>query len=64
MARKRSTNDMSLSLRFIAQWEERVEKQKKLIAHLRRNRRPTGAAEINLRQQERTVAILRNHSSN
>jgi hypothetical protein len=61
MARRRSA-DGELSLRFIVHWEERVAKQKRLIAELKSKRRPTLQAEAALKAYSETLDKLRNHA--
>jgi hypothetical protein len=51
-----------MSLRFVADWEQRVERQKQLVSELRRSGRSTAMAEATLRRQEQSLATLRNHS--
>jgi hypothetical protein len=51
-----------MSLRFVEDWEQRVERQKQLIAELRKTGRPTGPAEAVLKREEQSLATLRNHS--
>lgn len=60
MRRKRS-NGIPPSLHFIADWEQRIAKQKQLIAELKRKDRPTELAEAELRKHLRVLAMLRNH---
>jgi hypothetical protein len=62
MKRRRLENDLSLSLRFIADWEGRVLRQKQLISRLEEQQKPTGPAELVLKGFERTLQQLQNHS--
>jgi hypothetical protein len=45
-----------------ADWEQRIIKQKKLIAELKGKGRSTEQAETELRRELLTLAMLRNHS--
>jgi uncharacterized coiled-coil protein SlyX len=60
MRRRRS--DEVMSLRFIANWEQRVAKQKQAIDQLKRRGCPTAEANAALDQQQETLAKLRNHA--
>jgi uncharacterized coiled-coil protein SlyX len=60
MIRQRSAEP--ISLRFVANWEQRVAKQKQLIAELKLRRRSTAQAEAELQQQLEVLAKLRNHA--
>jgi uncharacterized coiled-coil protein SlyX len=51
-----------MSLRFIADWEQRAAKQKQVIEQLKRRGRSTAEAEATLAQQQDTLATLRNHA--
>lgn len=62
MRRRRLGNDLTLSLQFIADWEERVLLQRQLISRLEEKRKPTGQAELVLKAFERTLQQLQNHS--
>ncbi len=55
-------SDEPISVRFIADWEQRIVKQKQLIEQLKSDGRQTAKAEILLRQQQQTLASLRNHA--
>jgi hypothetical protein len=61
MARRRSA-DGAMSLRFVAQWEERVAKQAQLIAELKSKGRPTKQAEATLKAYQQSLQALRNHA--
>ena len=61
MKRKRS-HGIPPSLQVIADWEQRIVKQKQLIAELKRNNCPTELAEAELGKHLRVLAMLRNHS--
>jgi hypothetical protein len=57
----RHDNSMPLSLRVIAEWEERVFQQRELIADLKLKDQPSKAAEAGLRQDQAFLDQLRNH---
>jgi hypothetical protein len=59
---KRKSADGGSSLRFIAQWEERVAKQAQLIAELKSKGRPTKQAEATLKAYKQSLNALRNHA--
>jgi hypothetical protein len=59
---RRSRNSDPLSLRFVADWEERIRKQRQLIRELKRKGHSTQSAEATLKQQEKTLYTLHNHS--
>jgi hypothetical protein len=59
MKRRRGKSE---SLRFIAECEQRVARQKQLIEQLKRWGRSTEEAEGTLRQQHEMLATLRNHA--
>jgi hypothetical protein len=52
-----------MSMQFIQDWQERVRKQKQLIAKLKRQRRPTGDDEAVLRGYEASLRQLCNHGA-
>lgn len=62
MRRRRIQNDSSLSQRFIADCEKRISRQKQLIAWLNNKGKPSKHAEQALREFERTLLQLQNHS--
>lgn len=59
---RRGRSDEPISLRFVADWEQRVAKQKDLVDELKRNGRSTAQAQAALNQQLETLAKLRNHA--
>jgi hypothetical protein len=60
--RRRISGEMSMSLGFIADQEQRVTKQRQLIADLKNRGRPTGQAEAILKRHEEALTTLRNHA--
>jgi hypothetical protein len=60
--RRKRSDGIPPSIRFIADRERRIAKQKQLIAELKRKGRPTELAEVELRQHLMVLAMLRNHS--
>ena len=60
--RHKRINGVPLSLQFIADREQRIVKQKQLIAELKRKGRSTEQAEAELRRELLALATLRNHS--
>ena len=54
-------NSMPLSLRVIAEWEERVFQQRELIADLKLKGQPSKSAEASLQQDQAFLEQLRNH---
>lgn len=60
--RKRPDSELPLSLRFIAGAQDRVLKQKQLIAHLKVQGQPTTTAEAMLKRYETLLLQARNHS--
>ena len=60
MTRQRDTG-MPLSLRFIADREQHIAKQRELIAELKRKGCSTVQAEAELRRELLALAMLRNH---
>lgn len=60
--RKNGKNGVPLSLQFIADREQRIAKQKQLIAELKGKGRSTAHAEAELRRELLALATLRNHS--
>jgi hypothetical protein len=60
MSRKRR-NGAPQSLQFIADRKQRIAKQKQLITELKRKGRSTVEAEAELRNELRTLLMLRNH---
>ena len=61
MKQNRSEAGLELSRQFIQDWQERVRKQKRLIAKLKRLGRPTGDDEAVLRGYEASLRQLCNH---
>ena len=61
MRRKRS-DGIPPSLLFIAQWEQRIAKQKQVIEELGSKGRSTAETQAALEQQQETLAKLRNHA--
>ena len=59
---RRGRSDDPISLRFVADWEQRVAKQKDLVDELKRKGRSTAQAQAALNQQLETLAKLRNHA--
>jgi hypothetical protein len=57
----RHDNSMPLSLRVIADWEERVFQQRQLIADLKLKGQPSKAAEAGLQRDQAFLDQLRNH---
>jgi hypothetical protein len=53
---------MSMSQRFVADREQRIAKQRQLIADLKKRDRPTGQAEAILKRHEEALTTLRNHA--
>jgi hypothetical protein len=60
--RRRITGEMSMSLGFIADREQRIARQRQLIADLKKRGRPTGQAETILKRHEDALRTLRNHA--
>ena len=61
MKQNRSGSGVKTSMQFIRDWQERVLKQKQLIAKLKRLRRPTSKDEAVLREYEASLRQLCNH---
>lgn len=61
-SRRRTTGEMSMSLRFIVDREQRIAKQRQLIAEMKKSRRPTGRAEAVLKRHQEALTTLRNHA--
>ena len=59
--RRRTERDIPLSLRHIADWEQRIVRQKELIVELQLKRRSTAQAVAELQRLEHTLVMLRNH---
>ena len=59
--RKNGNGGVALSLQFMADREQRIDKQKQLIVDLKRKGRPTELAEAELRRELLALAMLRNH---
>jgi hypothetical protein len=57
----RHENSTPLSLRVIADWEERVFQQRELIADLKLKGEPCKAAEASLQRDQAFLDQLRNH---
>jgi hypothetical protein len=54
--------NLPLSLRFIADWEERVSRQKQLVTELKEKGQPTKHAEAALKEYQASLLQLRNHA--
>jgi hypothetical protein len=61
MKHPRQPNSQDLGLYFIAEVEQRIKKQKQIIARLKRKGQPTAEAEAVLLGFERSLLQLRNH---
>jgi hypothetical protein len=61
MKQNRSGTGRELSMQFIRDWQQRVRKQKQLIAKLKRQHRPTVDDEAVLRGYEASLHQLCNH---
>ena len=59
--RRRTERDIPLSLRHIADWEQRIVRQKQLIVELQLKHCSTAQAEAELQRLEHTLIMLRNH---
>ena len=62
MARRKVVNGPPLSLRYVADCEERVSQQEKLITELREKGQSTKRAEAALREYQTSLLQLRNHA--
>ena len=63
MRNNRRDNDTRRAMLFVQQAEERVEKQKALIAKLRAANRSAGEVEKLLASLEKTLIVMRNYQS-
>ena len=59
---RRPKHNLPLLLRFIVECEQRIVKQKQIIAELKSAKRSTGSAEETLRQHGVTLKMFRSHS--